>query len=110
MKPNQLLELAKQSLESIKGQDIQAIDLQEKTNIADFMLIVSGTSDRHLRAMANQLIIDSKKAGTKPLGIEGENSKDWILVDLGSVIVHLMRPEIRELYALEKLWSIKPSN
>ncbi|RKW07414.1 MAG: ribosome silencing factor, partial [Cardiobacterium sp.] len=76
---------------------------------ADYMIVASGTSDRHLHALAGKIHDDSKAAGHPPLGIEGEDSRDWVLVDLGDIIVHLMRPETRELYALEKLWSLPPT-
>lgn len=73
------------------------------------MVIASGTSDRHLHAMADKVCVDSKAAGNPAIGVEGEDSRDWVLVDLGDVIVHLMRPETRQLYALDKLWSLPPT-
>ena len=109
MNTQQLKDLVYNSLEDMKGVDIQSIDLSGKTDIADFMIIASGTSDRHLHAMADKVVTDSKSAGNPPIGVEGEDSRDWVLVDLGDIIVHLMRPETRELYALDKLWSLPPT-
>lgn len=94
------------SLEDMKAVDIQIIDLAGKADFADYMVIASGTSDRHLHAMADKVQVDAKAAGNPALGIEGEDSRDWVLVDLGDIIVHLMRPETRALYALDKLWSL----
>lgn len=93
-------------LEELKALDILVIDLKGKTDLADAMVLASGTSDRHLHALADKVITGVKSEGYSVLGMEGEDSRDWVLVDLGDVIVHLMRPETRELYALEKLWSM----
>lgn len=109
MTPEQIKKLVEQSLEDMKGVDIQSIELAGKTDIADYMVIASGTSDRHLHAMADKVVEESKKKGAPPVGVEGEDSRDWVLVDLGDVIVHLMRPETRQLYALDKLWSLPPT-
>lgn len=106
MTAQDLLTIARESLENMKAQDMQIIDLKDKTDFADFMVVVSGTSDRHLHAMADKLFIDCKNAGCLDIRVEGEDSRDWVLVDLGDIIVHLMRPETRALYALEKLWSL----
>lgn len=108
MTTTKLKTLIQNSLENIKAQDIQIIDLDGKADFADYMIIASGTSDRHLHAMAHQLLTDSKEAGYPALGVEGEDSRDWVLVDLGDIIIHLMRPETRQLYALDKLWSLPP--
>ncbi|MDO4643597.1 MAG: ribosome silencing factor [Cardiobacteriaceae bacterium] len=109
MDTNQLKHIVQNSLEDLKAVDIQCIDLAGKTDIADYMIVASGTSDRHLHALAGKIHDDCKAAGYLPLGIEGEDSRDWVLVDLGDIIVHIMRPETRELYALEKLWSLPPT-
>ena len=98
--------LVNDSLENLKAVDVQNIDLHGKADFADYMVIASGASDRHLRAMADRIVTDTKRQGHPPVGVEGEESHDWVLVDLGDVIVHLMRPEVRRLYALEKLWSL----
>ena len=104
-----LCKLIENTLSEIKAVDVKTIPLQGKADFADFMIVASGTSDRHLHAMSDKIIEETKKAGFRPLGVEGEDSRDWVLVDMGDIIVHLMRPETRELYALEKLWSLSPS-
>lgn len=101
-----LKDLALHALEELKANDVVVLDVKEKASFTDFMIVASGTSDRHLKAMANQLHVDAKAAGNPPLSTEGEDSRHWILVDLGDVVVHLMRPETRKLYEIEKLWSI----
>ena len=93
------------SLENYKAIDIVKLDIRQLTDIADFMLIVSGTSVRQVKALAKHLAEDAKKAGCPSLGIEGLEHGDWVLVDLVDVIVHVMVPEARELYRLEDLWS-----
>ena len=109
MNVNELKTLVEHSLAELKAVNVETIDLAGKTDIADYMIVASGTSDRHLHALADKVHDDSKAAGHPPLGMEGEDSRDWVLVDLGDIIVHLMRPETRELYALEKLWSLPPT-
>lgn len=109
MTPEQLKQLVHNSLEDLKAVDIQVIDLKGKADFADYMVIASGTSDRHLHALAGKVADDSKAAGVPPIGVEGEDSRDWVLVDLGDIIVHVMRPETRQLYALDKLWSLPPT-
>ncbi|ABQ13186.1 ribosome silencing factor [Dichelobacter nodosus] len=94
------------SLEELKAVNIQVIDLSDKTDFADYMIIASGTSDRHLHALADRVVEHCKEHGMDSIAVEGEDSRDWVLVDLGDIIVHLMRPETRQLYALEKLWSL----
>lgn len=98
--------VALNALETLKAQDVVVLDVKGKASFTDIMIIASGTSDRHLKAMANQVHIDAKAAGNPPISTEGEDTRNWILVDLGDVIVHLMRPEVREMYEIEKLWRI----
>lgn len=106
----ELTDLAIQSLETLKAQDIVVLDVKGKASFTDVMIVASGTSDRHLKAMANEVHVKAKAAGNPPLSTEGEDTRNWILVDLGDVIVHLMRPETRQLYELEKLWRIGSPN
>ncbi len=106
MQTEQLKAIAIQALEDLKGTDIAEYDVREMTSITDFMLIASGTSDRHVKSLADAVIMACKKAGMAPLGVEGEREGEWVLVDLGDVVVHVMQPRIREFYALEKLWSV----
>ncbi len=94
------------ALEDLKAQDIWVADVRDMTSIADLMIVASGTSDRHVKAIADNVVEQAKKAGFPPLGVEGEGGSDWVLVDLGDVIVHLMLPQTRAFYNLEKLWSV----
>ncbi|MDP7537096.1 MAG: ribosome silencing factor [Methylococcales bacterium] len=91
-------------LDEKKALDIVQIDVQGKTSICDFMVVATGTSERHLQSLANYIVESVKKAGVTPLGVEGKPGADWVLLDLGDVIVHLMTAKAREFYALEKLW------
>jgi ribosome-associated protein len=104
MEIEQLKQLVIDALEDLKGKDIKIVDVRGKSSITDIMVIVSGTSDRHLKSLANSVISKAKQAGVQPLGVEGENSGEWVLVDLGDVVVHVMMPAIRDFYNLEKLW------
>lgn len=93
------------SLEDAKAEEIVTIDLTGRTPLADHMIIASGRSDRHVGAIADQLIEALKKAGCRDLRTQGTTHCDWVLVDAGDIIVHIFRPEVREFYNLEKLWS-----
>lgn len=92
-------------IDDLKGQDIIALNVQGKSSITDCMIICTGTSSRHVISIADHVVQESRAAGLMPLGIEGKNGADWIVVDLGDVIVHVMQDESRRLYELEKLWS-----
>lgn len=100
--------LAVSALEALKGIDVTVIDIVGKSSIADAMLVATGSSQRHVRSLAENVRVSAKDAGHPPLGVEGDDKSDWILVDLGDVIVHVMTEEKREFYALEKLWSVGP--
>ncbi|MBX2838089.1 MAG: ribosome silencing factor [Gammaproteobacteria bacterium] len=108
MNSNQLTELATSALEDLKGIDIQVLDIRDKTSIADVMLIATGTSMRHVRSLANEVKMQVKAKQNIPLSVEGDDRSDWVLIDLGDVIVHVMTQEKRDFYALEKLWSVAP--
>lgn len=101
---HKLHELIRQVLDQSKGENIVSINLAGKTAIADYMVIVTGTSSRQVVAMAEQLRDKLSKEGTR-VRIEGQDTGDWVIVDAGDVIVHLFRPEVRDFYNLEKLWS-----
>lgn len=107
--PQELRDLAVAVLEDAKAQDIQVIDLSERSSFADYMVIASGTSSRQVKAMAERLVQRAKAQGIRPLGVEGADSADWVLVDLADVIVHVMQPQTRAFYNLEKLWSAPPA-
>lgn len=102
----QLKDLALAALDDLKAQDVQVLDVRGMTSITDVMVIASGTSDRHIKALADNVVEAAKKRGVQPLGVEGETSREWVLVDLGDVIVHVMHPQTRAFYNLEKLWTV----
>ena len=107
MKTDKLLKIVIDALEELKAVDIQILDVKELTSITDMMVIASGTSDRQVRSLANKVIEESKKNHTIPLGTEGQQEGEWILIDLGDVVVHIMQPATRDYYQLEKLWSVE---
>jgi ribosome-associated protein len=92
-------------IDDLKGQDIIALDVQGKSSITDCMIICTGTSTRHVMSIANHVVQESRSAGMELYGMKGQEASDWIVVDLGEVIVHVMQEESRRLYELEKLWS-----
>ena len=93
-----------------KAKDIIKIDLKNKSNIADSMIICSGTSNRHVVSISNYLVEALKKENLKTLNVEGKRNGDWVLVDAGDVIIHLFRNEVREYYGLEKMWATEEIN
>ncbi len=105
-----LIELIEHSLDADKAVDPVTIDLDGKTAIADAMIIASGTSQRHLAAMADKLLERLKAAGFRGVSAEGAGDSDWVLIDTGDVIIHLFRPETRDFYNLEKLWAAPPQD
>lgn len=103
--PNQKLrQLVFDTLEDFKATDIQEIDVSEQSPLTDLFVIASGNSTRHVKSMAETLVMKAKDAGWAPLGVEGQKSAEWILVDLNDIIVHIMLPKTRAFYNLEKLW------
>ncbi|MFA3760177.1 ribosome silencing factor [Yersinia sp. 2544 StPb PI] len=105
MQGKALQEFVIDKLDDLKGQDIITLDVQGKSSITDYMIICTGTSTRHVMALADNLVQESRVAGMIPLGVEGQGVSDWVVVDLGEIIVHVMQEESRRLYELEKLWS-----
>lgn len=103
-----LSDLVLATLEDMKAQNIKVLDVRRLTDVADTMIVASGTSDRHVRSIAGRLIEKMKQSGHQPFGVEGERDGEWVLVDLQDVIVHIMLPRIREFYGLEKLWEVRP--
>ncbi|HET6593249.1 MAG TPA: ribosome silencing factor [Xanthomonadales bacterium] len=101
---DQLRELVISSLEDFKAIDIQQLDVSGKNPLTDLFVIASGNSTRHIKSMAENLVMKTKAAGCPPLGVEGQRQAEWVLVDLNDVIVHLMLPKTRAFYNLEKLW------
>ncbi|MDH5571097.1 MAG: ribosome silencing factor [Gammaproteobacteria bacterium] len=104
MEIEELKELVIAAIEDVKGTDIRLLDVKGKTSVTDIMLIVSGNSSRQVNAIAGNIIEKAKAAGHMPIGVEGEQYGEWVLVDLGDMIVHVMQPSIRDFYNLEKLW------
>ena len=100
-----LIEFLMKTLDGLKGIDIVHFDVRGKSSITDNMIICTGTSSRQVSAMAENLITECKKAGFETFGEEGKNTADWIVVDLGQAIVHIMQRDAREMYQLEKLWA-----
>lgn len=101
-----LLAAVRDAVEEIKAKDVVEIDVRGKTSVADHLVIVSGTSTRHVKSIADEVVKFAKNLGAMPLGVEGEREAEWVLVDLGDVIVHVMLPRVREFYALERLWTV----
>jgi len=107
MPADEILKHAVEALEGIKAVDLVTLDVRERCNFTDYMVFASGTSDRHLKAMAQEVVKALKEKGMRPMNVEGDDTPqtEWVLVDFIDVIVHLMMPETRTLYQLEKLWS-----
>lgn len=97
-----------EALESLKAQNLNTLNVDLLTDMTDVMIFASGTSTRHVKSLARHLVETMKKSGLQPVGVEGEDSGDWVLVDLGDVVVHIMLPEMREFYDIERLWSGPP--
>tara|TARA_A100001037_G_scaffold263514_1_gene253772 strand:- start:7718 stop:8086 length:369 start_codon:yes stop_codon:yes gene_type:complete len=99
-----------ESLDERKGRDIVALEVGKVTDITDYMVIASGTSNRHVKALVDQVVEDAKASGTLPMGVEGRETNEWVLVDLGDVLVHVMQEKSRRFYDLERLWSELPAD
>lgn len=104
MQNEELVKVAIAALEDLKGQDITTIDVRGKTSVTDFMVIASGTSSRHVKSMANEVLDKVKEQGVRPIGNEGLDGGEWALLDLGDVVVHVMQVATRQFYDLERLW------
>ncbi|KAB0681296.1 ribosome silencing factor [Aureimonas leprariae] len=101
-----LIDTVLRSLDDSKAEDVFSIDLTGKSPLADHMVVVSGRSNRHVTAVADHLLRDLKDAGYGTARVEGLQGGDWVLIDIGDVIVHVFRPEVRAFYNLEKMWSV----
>jgi ribosome-associated protein len=101
-----LLKTVHAAVEELKAKDVVEIDVRGKSSVCDFMVIASGTSTRHVKAIADEVVKFAKRLDVVPLGVEGEREAEWVLVDLGDVVVHVMLPRVREFYALERLWTV----
>ena len=109
MNSEELSELVVEALDDNKGQDIVKLDVRDMTTVTDYMIVVSGTSSRHVKALADNVAETAARAGHRPIGIEGEAGSEWVLLDLQDALVHVMLPKVREFYNLEKLWSLGPA-
>jgi ribosome-associated protein len=106
MQVEELRDLAVKALDDMKAQDIKVLDVRGKTSITDYFVIASGTSDRHVKALAETVAFQAKQAGEPPIGMEGVDEGEWALIDLNGVVVHVMQAKVRDFYQLEKLWEV----
>lgn len=104
MQNQEMLEIVVNALEELKAKEITVIDVHKKTSVTDYMVIATGGSNRQVRALAENVVEQSKKNNNQPLGCEGFEAGEWALVDLGHIVVHVMQPETRSFYDLERLW------
>lgn len=110
MELEQLKQLVLDALDDMKAKDVLVLDVRGKTSITDLMIIASGTSERHVKAVAETVAFRAKEGGEPPLGSEGLTEGEWALVDLNIIVVHVMLPKVRDFYALERLWSAAEVN
>jgi ribosome-associated protein len=108
MNSEALTDLVIDTLDDVKAQDIVRLDVRSMTTVTDYMVVASGTSNRHVKALVDKVAEKTREAGHRPIGIEGEDGGEWVLLDLQDTLVHVMLPKVREFYNLEKLWSISP--
>jgi len=107
MQVEELRDLVLKVLDDMKARDVAVIDVRNRTSVTDIMVVASGTSDRHVKSIAEAVAFQSKLAGEVPLGLEGQDTGEWALVDLNGVVVHVMQPKVRDFYQLERLWSLE---
>jgi ribosome-associated protein len=108
MKIKKLIDIILNALNDAKALDVTVFEVSKLTSISDYMIIASGRSNRQVSALADKVVEAAKENGIQPLGVEGKKEGEWVLVDLGDIIVHAMQPETREYYQLEKLWGNEP--
>ena len=101
-----LLKSVHDALAELKANDVVEIDVRGKSSVCDYMVVASGTSTRHVKSVADEVVRFAKKLDVMPLGVEGEREAEWVLVDVADVVVHVMLPRVREFYALERLWTV----
>jgi ribosome-associated protein len=105
-KQQPVVSVVEHALDEMKAVNVKVLAVTKLTDITDTMIIASGNSDRHVRSIADRVVEHAKKAGFRPMGVEGERDGEWVLVDMGDVIVHIMLPKVREFYRLESLWDV----
>ena len=103
---DRLRSLVLAALDDLKARDVREIDVREKSSVTDLLVGASGTSSRHVKSIADEVVKKAKKAGLPPIGVEGQREAEWVLVDLGDIVVHVMLPRTREFYGLERLWTV----
>ncbi|MBR9910496.1 MAG: ribosome silencing factor [Gammaproteobacteria bacterium] len=108
--PNELNKIIVDALEDLKGKDIVCLDVSELSDIMDTLIIASGTSNRHVKSLASNVVQEAKDRGIAAIGVEGLDSGEWVLADFGDTVVHVMMPATRGFYDLEKLWSMEPGS
>lgn len=101
-----LISLIEGALEDMKAKEVVLIDVRGRSTVTDYMLVASGTSKRHVASVAQEVLDKLKAEGMQPIGVEGQDVGDWVLVDVGSVVVHVMMPDARSFYDIERLWSV----
>jgi ribosome-associated protein len=101
-----MLKQVRAAVENLKAKDVVEIDVRGKTSVCDYIVVASGTSTRHVKSIADEVVRMIKDLGIMPLGVEGEREAEWVLADLGDIVVHVMLPRVREYYALERLWTV----
>jgi ribosome-associated protein len=106
MQTEQLLKLVESVLDERKAHHVTTLDVRGKTSITDYMVVATATSTRHAKALCDYVVEKLKENGQIPLGLEGEPGSDWVLLDMGDVVLHVMTGQAREFYQLEKLWSV----
>ena len=104
MQLEELKKVCVDALEDLKALELKVLDVRDLTSVTDMMIIVSGTSNRHLKALADSVLEKTSKHGLKPLGVEGLREAEWALLDFGDIVIHIMLPQVRATYNLEKLW------
>jgi ribosome-associated protein len=109
MNSEQLCALIVDALDDIKAKNIVTLDVRNMTSVTDYMVVASGTSNRHVRALVENVAEKAREAGIRPIGMEGEEGGEWVLLDLQDALLHVMLPTVREFYNLEKLWSLGAS-
>lgn len=104
MESSELQQHIVEAIDDAKGQNIRVMDVRDISDVTDYMIVASGTSSRHVSSVAHRVNDALRERGIKPLGMEGQGTGEWVLIDFGDVVVHIMRPETRDFYNLEKLW------
>ena len=110
MTPETLRDLVVDALEDLKGRDLLTLPVADLTDITDYMIIASGNSNRHVKSLVDRVLEAVKDASHPPRGVEGRETNEWVLVDLGDVLVHVMQVETRKFYDLERLWKVLPTD